>query len=211
MICVSISQWEQLDQVLKTGADFLELRLDLICKDPKNIYGQLPDHLDTLVTCRPGVYSDTERMQLLKTSMDLGATYIDVEIESSESYLNTLSAYAIDHGSKLIVSYHNFELTPKTEELEAILQSCFERGGDVAKIAVQVNGLEDVRKLLALYQLPGKKVILGMGKLGRITRLMGPYLGAEFTFAAPGSGDETAAGQLSFAQLKEIYKVIDES
>lgn len=192
-------------------AGFLELRLDLIRKDPESIFSQLSRHVDTLVTCRPGVYSEQERIQLLKTSMDLGATYVDVELESTDSYLNSLSAHASLCATKLIVSYHNFELTPEADELESILERCYVRGGECAKIAVQTDSLQDVYRLLNLYALPGKKVILGMGKQGRITRLMGPYLGAEFTFASPDAGEETAAGQLSYRQLKEIYKVIDES
>ena len=95
--------------------------------------------------------------------------------------------------------------------MEKIFKTCFDLGGDVAKIAVQANTAEDVSMLMGLYQLPGRKVILGMGNMGRITRLMAPYLGAEFTFAAPGEGGETAPGQFSFQQLKDLYKVIDGS
>jgi 3-dehydroquinate dehydratase len=40
---------------------------------------------------------------------------------------------------------------------------------------------------------------------------MAPYLGAEFTFASPGGGSETAPGQLDMKQLIELYKVIDKS
>jgi len=191
MICVSISRFQQLEQVLDSGAGFLELRLDLIRRDPEGIFALLPEAVKTLVTCRPGVYSESESQQLLKTSMDL------------------LAAHARQRGTTLIISYHNFELTPQQEELQVLLKSCYERGGDLAKIAVQVDSTEDVRRLLDLYRLPGKKVILGMGKQGRITRVMGPYLGGEFTFAAPGEGRETAPGQLSYHQLEAIYKVID--
>lgn len=211
MICVSISRWQQLEQVLDSGARFLELRLDLIREDPVKIYSFLPDTVKTLVTCRPEVYSEHESLHMLKTSMDLGATYVDVELESADTYLDTLAAHALLCGTKLIVSHHNFEFTPEPEELEVLIKRCYERGGELAKIAVQVNSQEDVRKLLNLYSLPGKKVILGMGKLGRITRVMGPYLGAEFTFAAAGDGEETAPGQLSYDQLNAIYKVIDNS
>jgi len=211
MICVSVSRWQQLAQVLNSGAGFLELRLDLLQKDPESIFRVLPEAVKTLVTCRPGVFCEDERIQLLKSCMELGATYVDVELESTDSYLNSLATYARTLGTTLIISYHNFEHTPEVEELEVLLQSCYERGGDLAKIAVLVSSPEDVRKLLDLYRLPGKKVILGMGKPGRITRVMGPYLGGEFTFASPGSGDETAPGQLSYDQLKAIYKVIDES
>jgi len=47
--------------------------------------------------------------------------------------------------------------------------------------------------------------------MGRITRVMGPYLGAAFTFASLEEGGDTAPGQLTVEQLNEIYKVIDES
>jgi len=211
MICVSITQWQQLEQVVHTGAGFLELRLDLIRKDPVSIFRVLPKTIKTLVTCRPDVFCEEERIQMLKSCMDLGATYVDVELESTDNYLDSLAAFARVLGTILIVSYHNFKFTPDAKELEALLQSCYDRGGDLAKIAVLVNSQEDVRKLLDLYRFPGKKVILGMGKLGRITRVMGPYLGGEFTFAAPGTGDETAPGQLSYDQLRAIYNVIDES
>lgn len=211
MICVSISNWQQLEPVLDSGADLLELRLDLIREDPKRIFSCLKDGMRTLMTCRPGVFSESERLQMLKTSMDLGATYVDVELESTDSYLQALIEHARSCQTKVILSYHNFELTPEREELETLMKRCYERGGDLAKIAVQVNGPEDVKRLLNLYNHPGKKVVLGMGKLGRITRVAGPYLGAEFTFAAPGEGAETAPGQLSYNQLKGIYKAIDAS
>ena len=95
--------------------------------------------------------------------------------------------------------------------MESLMIACYEKGGTIAKIATQVNGPEDIRNLLSLYHLPGRKVILGMGPQGRITRVMGPYLGAEFTFASTGQGGETAPGQLTVKQLSELYKVIDGS
>ncbi len=211
MICVSISRTDQLQWVIESGATLVELRLDLIKEDPGRIYQLIPDRIQTIATCRPEALNESERIQLLQTCMDLGATFIDMEIESTNNYLSTLTGYANQCGTKSIISYHNFDTTPDLQGLEQILQRCYERGGDVAKIAVQVSTLKDVHNLLALYKLPGKKVVLGMGKLGRITRLMGPYLGAEFTFGSPGSGNETAPGQFSYNQLTNIYKVIDES
>jgi len=54
-------------------------------------------------------------------------------------------------------------------------------------------------------------VVIGMGEKGRITRVMAPFLGAEFTFASPESGGETAPGQLSVNQLNELFNVINQS
>jgi 3-dehydroquinate dehydratase-1 len=211
MICVSISRIDQLKGVLESGGLLLELRLDLIKEEPESIYQLIPKYLKTIATCRPENYSETDRIELLKNCMDMGATYIDVEIESADETLALLTDYAKSCSTETIISYHNFSSTPPLPELEKILQKCFEKGGDVAKIAVQANTLKDVHHLLGLYKLPGKKVVLGMGKQGRISRLMGPYLGAEFTFAAPDGGSETAPGQFTYKQLTDIYKVIDES
>ena len=143
--------------------------------------------------------------------MDLGATYIDLEIESASHYMKELKEHAESKGVEVIISYHNFEETPGQELLTRKLKACFEMGGDIAKVTTLVNSREDVLSLFSLFDLPGRKVVLGMGSMGRIIRIMAPYLGAEFTFASARRGVETAPGQLDFRQLVELYKVIDES
>ena len=76
MICVSISGVDQLPELLEAGVTLLELRLDLIREDPEHIYQQIPDHVQTIATCRPEGYNQSERIELLKTCMDLGANFI---------------------------------------------------------------------------------------------------------------------------------------
>jgi 3-dehydroquinate dehydratase type I len=211
MICVSAASRAGLDDAIKSGAELIELRLDLIREHPARLFPLIPGNVLSIVTCRHGVYEDFERVVLLKSGIELGATYVDVELETPDDYLREISSIAGKAGTKVIVSYHNFERTADREDLESVMIACYEKGGDIAKISTQVNAPEDIRNLLSLYDLPGKKVILGMGKLGRITRLVGPYLGAEFTFASSGVGGETASGQFTVKQMNEIYKVIDNS
>lgn len=211
MICVSISQKDQLDQAVASGADLLELRLDLIGEKADSLMPAIPESIPVVLTCRPGIHEEEERAALLKQGLELGAAYVDVETESSDAFLKNIKLSAEKHGAKVIVSYHNFERTPGQEDLESVMIGCFERGGDIAKIATRVHGTDDLLNLLALYRLPGQKVILGMGEQGRILRIMGPYLGAAFTFASLEEGEETAPGQLSMKQMNAIYKVIDKS
>ena len=189
----------------------IELRLDLIGEAPTKLFPLIPGGIRTVVTCRAGAYSDSERLKLLQLGMELGAAFVDVEIETAAGDLERLRSSARENGSEMIISFHDFERTGDREDLESIMIACYEKGGDIAKIATRVNAPEDLRNLLGLYNLPGRKVILGMGQLGRITRLAGPYLGAEFTFASIGPSAETAPGQLSLKELKDILKVIDES
>ena len=211
MICVSVSHRSGLDRAIHSGAGMIELRLDLIKEPPSKLFPLIPNNVETIVTCRPGVYDDDERIALLKAGMKLGASYVDIEIETPGRQMELLTSAAREAGTRIIISYHNFKRTADREDLESLMIACYEKGAEIAKIATRVNAPEDIRNLLSLFEFPGKKVILGMGPMGRITRVIGPYLGAAFTFASLEEGDETAPGQLSVKQLNEIYKVIDES
>ena len=208
MICISIGREEQLAAVLDAGADLIELRLDLMGREVAALYSRIPKEVRTVVTCRPGGLSDEERSKLLLEAMERGASYVDLELDAPAAYLDPLLEKASAHGCEVIISHHDFERTPEKEDLVRLLKQCYERGAAVAKIAAAASGREDVLNLISLYGLPGRKVVLGMGESGRITRVLAPYLGAEFTFASLGSGQETAPGQLDLDQLKSIYQSI---
>ncbi|MCK5136083.1 MAG: type I 3-dehydroquinate dehydratase [Bacteroidales bacterium] len=211
MICVSIAHISQINEALQQGAELIEVRLDLIREDPGEIFSGIPGHMKTIATCRSDGYNDNERKVLLKACMDLGASFIDIELESSPGYASELIYHAQECATDVIVSYHNFGMTPDRDELRGIMDKCYKLGGNIAKIATTVNSREDLNSLLSMYELPGRKVVIGMGGPGRITRVMAPYLGAEFTFASIGGGGETAPGQMTVSQLNDIYKVIDKT
>ena len=208
MICVSISDPVQIAPALQSGAGIIELRFDLIRVHPDKIYPLVPHGTRTVATCRPGEYPEEQRVKMLISAIELGASYVDLELESTVDFTKPLMEAAESNGCDVIFSHHDFRATPSARELQLLLESCYKRGGAVGKIATQVLNQADVLNLISLFKLPGRKVVLGMGKKGRITRVAGPYLGGEFTFASPGDGEETAPGQLSLAQLQMIYKTI---
>lgn len=211
MICVSVAHRSGLKEAIQSGAGMIELRLDLIKEPPSELFPLIPKNMETIVTCRPGVYGDEERIKLLKAGMKLGASFVDIEIEAGVGEMDLLTSSAKEAGTRMIISYHDFDRTADREDLESLMIACYEKGAEIAKIATRVNAPEDIRNLLSLYEIPGRKVILGMGPKGRITRVIGPYLGGAFTFASLDEGGETAPGQLTVKQLNDIYKVIDES
>lgn len=211
MICVSISGADEIPVLLTQEVELVELRLDQIDREPEEIYSKIPAGWRTIATCRPEHHDEAKRKEWLKASMDLGAHYIDIELESTDEYIMELKSHAESKGTQLILSYHNFDETPGPDRLVQQLESCFKHGGDIAKVATAVNSREDLRHLIRLYENPGRKVVIGMGRMGRILRLVAPYLGAEFTFASPRKGLETAPGQMDLGQLLDIYKMIDES
>jgi len=189
----------------------LELRLDLIGEEPGGLFAEIPGNLQVIATFRPGVVEGEKRLEALKRCMDLGASYVDVELESREEILEKIRAHASQRGCRLIISYHNFDLTPPADQLKMILEKCYSLGGDIAKIATMVHTGEEAVRLLSLYGHPGRKVVLGMGEGGRITRVAAPYLGSEFTFASVDDSGGTAPGQMTVADLKHIYQLINGS
>lgn len=208
MICISISDMKQLVPVIEEGAEIIELRLDLIGLKPSELYKKIPSNVKSVATCREGRYGDKERLKLLMDSMEHGADFVDIELETGKSFATEILSGAEKSNSEVIFSHHDFKGTPSQDELIEKLNACYDRGGVLAKIATQVQSREDAIKLLSLHYLPGRKVILGMGALGRITRVAAPLLGSEFTFASPVSGGETAPGQLSVKELNSIYNIL---
>ena len=93
-------------------------------------------------------------------------------------------------------------------ELERMMTKCFELGADIAKIACMVQSEEDNANLLALYSGNGRKVIIGMGNLGKITRLAALKLGAEFTFVSSDEEHSTAPGQMTYNEFTALNKIL---
>jgi 3-dehydroquinate dehydratase type I len=208
MICASIGHKEQLRSLDDTSAGLVELRFDLIMDRPDHIIPLVPEGMKVIATCRPGNLSEGERGEILQSALEEGVAYVDIEIESDRQVINSLRRSAQQYRSDLIISWHDFEATPPLSDLVSILEKCYALGGDVAKIASQVRSKDDMIRLMSLYERPGRKVVLGMGEKGSLTRIAAPLLGAEFTFAASSSDTSTAPGQLTIEELHTIYKIL---
>lgn len=208
MICISIGNQSLIREVNALKPSLVEIRYDLLRREPALVAGELDSSILQVATCRPGIYPDEDRMQILKDAMVSGALYVDVEIESSTDYLAEIGNFARERKVHLIISYHNYDETPSTANLKDILETCYEKGADVAKIACQVKDRVDNLRLLSLYAEQGRKVVIGMGQIGRITRYAGLDLGAEFSFASISDDASTASGQLTYQQFQSIQKTL---
>lgn len=208
MICISISHSDQVETINAYQPAMVELRMDLIRNEDGSVMDLLIGDPTVIATCRPGEYSDSKRLEILKRLIDKGAAFVDIEIESETAYLEELIAYARSKDAEIIISWHDFERTPDQNELINIQQRCYALGADIAKIACMVNSKEDNARLMSLYNTVGRKVIIGMGELGKITRLAALSLGAEFTFASPDEQHLTAPGQLTFSEFSTLNKLL---
>jgi len=205
MVCACIAEKDvkkclnSLDRV-----EMAEIRIDLTEFNDEEIKQVFSQRKKLIATCRPGKFTDKERIEKLKLAIESGATFVDIEYEAPLEYRVELIDFAHTHQCDVIMSYHNYKETPDLDELEKIMLSCFKKGGDLAKIATHVNVNRDNSKILSLYKAPGRLIAIGMGDLGKISRVVAPFLGAEFTYAALDENLKTAPGQISYSRLNKF-------
>jgi 3-dehydroquinate dehydratase type I len=211
MICASIAE-KDLEVCLKAieRVEMAEIRIDLTEFNDEEIRKVFSQRKKLIATCRPGKIKDKDRALMLKVAIESGSTYVDIEYEAPEVYKNNLIDFAHSHQCDVIISYHNYEKTPDLDELERIVQECYKQGADLAKIATHVNVNRDNSKIISLYKAPGRLVAIGMGDLGRISRIVAPFLGAEFTYASLNETVATAPGQISYEKLSQFILEIQQ-
>jgi 3-dehydroquinate dehydratase type I len=209
MICVAISD-NSIEKCLSTlnSCELAEIRLDLTGFQAGEIKRIFSHPTPTIATCRTEKSGITDQLNRLTLSIESGASYVDIEIEASQELREAIIAVARKHNCKVIISYHNFKETPAIEELFTIVQQCYTLGADIAKVATQVNRIADNARLLSLYSMEKPLVVLGMGDKGKISRIMAPFLGAEFTFASMDDGEATAPGQIKYGKMKELIQYL---
>jgi 3-dehydroquinate dehydratase-1 len=210
VICVSIGN-RPVDAAASAlrDIDFAEVRLDLIQPALNELERLFTPGKRIIATCRAGSLRDAERLALLLRAIELGAAFVDVEKESTVAFKAKVMQVALSRGCRVIISFHDLRNTPPPEVLRSTIQQSFSEGADYVKIACTVNAPQDNATLLGLLSNPEwqqRLIVVGMGTLGRFSRIMGPLLGSPFTFTSSGEGTETALGQPTRKELLEIWK-----
>ena len=211
MICIAlanISFEECLDAV--NTFDFAEIRLDLLELSEEEVSTIFSSNDNLIATCRPGKYTEEERKKLLLRALQSGAAYVDVEVETGDTFKEEIIRTAKAKGCQIIISYHDFEKTPERAELEHVVRWCSECHPDIIKIACMVNSERDNARLLGLLDSDKRMLIVGMGEKGTVSRIVSPLLGSFCTFAAYSSDKATAPGQISKDALEALISKIEQ-
>jgi 3-dehydroquinate dehydratase / shikimate dehydrogenase len=201
-------------------ADCLELRIDQIrdCNLEQLMKRRRPG-TGILVTNRSKaegggfLSSERERIALLKQAVALGADLVDIEASTAKPLLKELKTEIEKHGrrTRWIVSSHDLESTPSESALQKRFNACTKMGADIVKICTYAREMADNLRVLGLIPYARKKgqgiIAFCMGEKGRISRVMAPLLGSYLSFASLDKGAESAPGQLTIAEMKEILKI----
>lgn len=187
----------------------VEVRMDLLDLNIDQVRKLFRTSPRLIATFRKGKVPDTKRFEYLTEAITSGASWVDIDLLTDESFRTELLRVASGKNCQVIVSYHNFTSTPPYIDLVNIARECMLKGGALAKIACQVTSRKDVLNLLTLYDLDMRLIAIGMGNMGRITRIAAPFLGAEFTYASYETGAEAAPGQLGREEMQQILNLLN--
>ncbi len=231
MICTSL-QHKNLDALFEAleTTEMAEIRLDRCPLSPDDIEGLFgSSDVPLVATCRiaevladlqraDGIpdtekgrreqqiraYDITERR--LTKAVEAGAAYIDLEIEAPAPMSKRLRKAALENGTIVIRSYHDFTGTPSREKLAETAAQCREFGAEVVKIVTTAQCEADVQTVLSLYEDFDRLIAFCMGEAGRQSRLDCLAKGAPYTYAAFTEDEATAPGQWTTASMeKALY------
>ncbi len=189
----------------KAGADAVECRLDFLEIPPSRdkLTELLTDApVEVIVTNRPvrhgGNFSDREdlRLKILHEAAAFQPTYIDIEMDVPPKDWPQ---------AEIIVSHHDWQGPPA--DLDKVIRRMDSLPAAVNKVAFAAGGPEDaVAALDVLRNCNRPTLALAMGEAGVVSRILARKFGAFGTFAALGSGDESAPGQPTIEEMKNLYR-----
>jgi len=150
--------------------------------------------------------NEDERISRLCEFIEAGAEYVDIGIDTAPVLLRKLRHKASLHGTRVIVSWHNFKDTPDIRVIKKIIRKAKKYEPQIIKIATFAKKAEDNYTIFKLFEFAKssdiKLVALCMGEKGIISRIAGLVLGSEINYIA--LEEKTAPGQLS----KNDYNIL---
>ncbi len=196
------------------SADIVELRLDYIKKiSESELMEPLAARTKPLIVTLRG--ERRGKKELLLQAVEAGAEFIDLD-ESEKSLMEEVRKKG---RARIILSFHDFEQTPSSEELNRRYEEMKRHQPDFIKIVTMANSINDNFTIFKFLQ--GKKncAAFCLGVYGTSSRIAAPKYGSLLTFSSLREGKASAPGQLTIAEMKkydiatinqetEIYGVI---
>lgn len=146
---------------------------------------------------------------LLQAIMDQNLVdAVDVELFAYTDTIGQIIKQAHHQNIQTVMSYHNFQSTPKLEILHGYADRMISAGAAVIKFALMPTTSDDVLSVLEFTkelaqrypQLP--RITMSMGQLGKMTRTCGNVFGNCLTFGT--LGNTSAPGQVEVDILKQL-------
>lgn len=196
---------------MRRPPDLFELRLDRLAGSADQVENALPKLRKPLIITARHPYEGgagelrlRERRDLLARFLN-HADYVDVELRSAAA-LRSLLKLAANKNVGRIISFHNFKSTPSARFLVKKTREAKSHGADIFKVATRTDTPVELGRLLefmANSRLDLELAVMGIGKLGAISRVMLARAGSVLIYASVGAASDVK-GQLSLEQLRAL-------
>ena len=197
----------------RAGA-LVEIRLDECDFDPDEIRDifSCKRTAELIATCHVSLPSQVAgAAEKLTAAILAGTDYVDIPLDFPENSKRWLMNLAMNHGTRVILSWHNYTNTEPLPRLREIAAQALREGADIVKIVTTAVSAEDAATVLTLYDEfePGRLLAFAMGPLGRSSRFQALEKGAPFLFVALTRDSATASGQPCVADMlpTEAFKL----
>jgi len=191
--------------------DLFELRLDRLVGIADQVERAVPKLRTPLIITARDPHEGGANKLRLRQRRDLlarflnHADYIDVELRLASALLPSFDL-AGNKRVRRIISFHDFKSTPSVRILTAKAREARSHGADIFKLATRTDTPIQLRRLLefmARSRLDFGLAVMGIGKLGAISRVLLARAGSVLIYASVGAVT-VAEGQLSLEQLREL-------
>ncbi|MCL2141159.1 MAG: type I 3-dehydroquinate dehydratase [Dehalococcoidia bacterium] len=195
----------------ETMTDFFEVRIDLLGKDWQQVAQSLskPWIATNRLLAEGGAWEGSEegRIQELLNAVNLGAAIIDIELATPS--LDEIVP-RIKQKSDCLISWHETHCTPPLSFLRQIVEEELAAGADICKVVTTAQTIDDNANVLMLVHefRHAKITAFAMGEHGRTSRILCALGGSPFTYAALDEKSRSADGQLSIAQMYQIFETL---
>lgn len=205
--------------------DLIELRIDYLdnyndscyINDVVQVVKEVTDK-PVILTFRTGFEGgmrDISRENYARLLLDIlkenVTDILDLELFTGDDYVRQIVDKAHECNVKIIMSNHDFDNTPDSEEIVSRLDKMDKMGADIVKIAVMPHDARDVITLLSATEkavriIDKPVVTMSMSGLGLISRLSGEIFGSAITFGAV--KEASAPGQIDVNSLRCVLDII---
>lgn len=193
---------------LAESCDVVEFRLDAYPDATGRVREAIPRlAVPALITARDPLEGGQNGLgfsprRALLTSLVDDAALVDVEVANLRLFSDVVEQ-AIDGGVPVVASFHDFHAMPPMEMLRDKMNRALDEGASAVKFAVTPQSVEDVAALARLLEgAPCPLSLMGMGRFGRVSRLLLAQLGSCLNY---GYLDQaTVRGQWSARELKHL-------
>jgi 3-dehydroquinate dehydratase I len=194
---------------MRRPPDLFEVRLDRFVHDLAEIKAEVPRlPAPLIITARHSAeggannLSAARRRALLLDLLPV-AKYVDVELRSVRELGGVLEEAAALEVS-VIISFHDFRTTPSRAELDRLAERVRPFGAAFFKVATRTDTRAQLATLLNFFEAHRRNriIAMGIGKLGRASRLELARAGCQLNYVHLGS--RAVAGQLSIEQWRRF-------